>query len=770
MQHNNPGAPDEGSEQLPARSEARRTPLTIARSNQQLSLELRPGAEGEDAEEGINLFDYWRILVKRRWLVLSTTAMVLVIALVNTLLTTPIYRAVATIQIEPVSANSVQVGGVAANFDYNFASDFKQTQIDLIKSRTLAKRIVTQMGLVESGEMDRLWPGSVWQKLKAVVAPDPANDDSPAPVAKSTMDKKTADEKANAIAGLFRNGLSVDPVWNSELVSVSYDSPNPSFSQRAANAVAEAFIAQNLDRRVDTNSYAKNYLEDSLQSLKLKLEDSERKLVEFTSKEQIVSSGSVTGANLLEQDLGTMNTALAQARLDRIKAEARWKQSPSLSPEELQNTTLQPLIRNLQDSRSKLLVQYQDQLKLYKPDYPQMQQLKGQIDEIEKQIKTEQGNLRNSVRAEYEAALQQEQALQAQVEQLKTAVLDLQRRSIQYYTLKREVDTNRQLYDALLQRYKDIGIASGVDSNNISIVDRAERGSKILPNMSKNLTQGLLAGLMLGILLAFAFEYLDDTLKRPEDIEKLLGLPVLGAIPMLKPPMTPETAMADARSAFSEAYRSLRTALQFSTDRGVPRTLLITSATANEGKSTTALALGQYFAQLGKRVLIVDCDLRNPSLHRTLGVDNNQGLSNYLSGAGKPDLIRPTTIPGLSYLPTGPLPPNPAELLMGSKMMSVLTVAAEKFDLLILDGPPILGLADAPILSNLAQGTLLVVHAEQTRIAVVKSAIKRLHAARAHIVGGLLTHFQPEHSGQGYAYGGYDHYTYGTGRPLLTRK
>jgi capsular exopolysaccharide synthesis family protein len=269
-------------------------------------------------------------------------------------------------------------------------------------------------------------------------------------------------------------------------------------------------------------------------------------------------------------------------------------------------------------------------------------------------------------------------------------------------------------------------------------------------------------------LVALGFEYLDDTIKRPEEIEKLLGVPVLGAVPYLKPPMTPTKALEDVRSAFAESYRSLRTALQFSTDRGVPRSLLVTSATPSEGKSTTALVLGQYYAQLGKRVLIIDCDLRNPSLHRLLGVSNEQGLSNYLAGAIKPtDLIKPTSIPGLMYLPTGPLPPNPAELLMGSKMVSLLTVAVEKFDMLILDGPPIMGLADAPILANLAQGTLLVVQAGSTRIAVAKNSIKRLRAARAHVVGGLLTHFVPEHAGQGYQYGGYNYYSYGGHKPRL---
>ena len=301
------------------------------------------------------------------------------------------------------------------------------------------------------------------------------------------------------------------------------------------------------------------------------------------------------------------------------------------------------MIKTLREERGKMLAEYQNKLRLYKPEYPQMQQLKGQIDEMEKQIRAEESSIRGDFRAEYEAALQQERVLGAQLTGMRTEALDLQKRSIQYNIFKREVDTNRQLYDGLLQRYKEIGVAGGVGTNNISFVDRAEPGYKLLPDMRKNLTKALFAGLMLGVLLAFAFEYLDDTVKRPEDIEKLFGLAVLGAIPILKAPQTPTRALEDNRSAFSEAYRSLRTALQFSTDRGAPRTLLVTSATPSEGKSTTAWVLGQYYAQLGKRVLIVDCDLRNPSLHRIMNIENDKGLSNYLAGAEKPaDLIRPT--------------------------------------------------------------------------------------------------------------------------------
>jgi succinoglycan biosynthesis transport protein ExoP len=754
---NNPGDPDSRSMNLPAPSEERRvSALALARpSTQSLSTDLRVETDSGEHSDEIDLREYWRILVKRRWTVFATVAMVMVIALVGTLLTTPVYRAVATLQIERNAAQVVKVG-VVDDDSSDYGNDFQETQIGLLKSRALAERVVSQLGLVDGRQMDRLWPSSPWQKLARMFSGKPAGRTA-------KTDAKASGARLVSVTEAFEKGFSVEPIRNSQLVNINYDSPDPVFSQRAANAIAEGFIASNLERRFDSTSYAKSYLEDRLQELKLKLEDSERKLVDFAQKEQIVSSGDESGASLSQQNLGSLNEAYAKAKADRIAAESRWKQASTLRGSGLQNSAgADPMIATLQTSKGTLMLEYQEKLRLYKPDYPAMQELKAQIDEVNKQIAAEEATMRSGIRAEYQAALQQEQMLADQINSLKTEVLDLQSRSIQYNIYKREVDTNRQLYDGLLQRYKEIGVASGVSANNISIVDRAEPGFKFKPNMSLNMALATLMGLLLGVLLALAFEYLDDTFKRPEDIEKLLGVPVLGAVPALKAPQTTRTAMEDQRSAFAESYRSLRTALQFSTDRGAPRSLLVTSAMPSEGKSTTALVLGQFYAQLGKRVLIVDCDLRNPSLHRSLGVDNSEGLSNYLAGALKPsDLIRPTAMEGLMYLPSGPLPPNPAELLMGSKMLSLITVASEKFDLLILDGPPVMGLADAPILSNLAQGTLLVIQAGSTRVAVVKNALKRLNAARGHVVGGLLTRFEAQQAG-GYGYGGYDYYSYGT--------
>ncbi|MBL0229038.1 GNVR domain-containing protein [Thermomonas sp.] len=429
---------------------------------------------------------------------------------------------------------------------------------------------------------------------------------------------------------VVRGGLSVEPVRDSRLVKINYDSTVPGFSVRVANAVAEGFIASGLERKFGATSYAKTYLEDQLKLTKAKLEESERKLVSFAQQEGLVSTGE-NGQSLATQNLTQLNAALANAQDQRIRAQARWRQASSgaMPADMIGNSNIRPL----QQQRAQLQGQYQLKLQTFKPDYPDMQQLKGQIDELDRQIAAENGSVRASVRAEYNAAATQERMLIGQISSLRSQALDVDGRSIQYNILKRETDTNRQIYDSLLQRFKEVGVAGGVRANNISIIDRAQTAWRIKPDPLTNIFLGILLGLLLGVLVALLQEFLDDTLKTPLDVEQKLKLAVLGVIPKLGQKESVAVAIRDPRSTFAEAYRSVRTALQFSTDHGVPKTLLVTSSGPGEGKSTTALALARNFAQLGKRVLLIEADLRNPSLHRTLGLQGHGiGLSNLLAG------------------------------------------------------------------------------------------------------------------------------------------
>jgi len=703
-----------------------------------------------DDRDEIDLVVYWHLLVRRRWLILGILGVVAAASLLITLMATPIYRATAVMQIEKEEQNVVQVGAVGAQ---GYDPDFLQTQYQLLQSRALAERVADDLEL-DAAALERLEKPSWIERLKGLVRPIP----------KATIVTREADSRAalDAATQAVRAGLVIEPVRRSRLVRIHYDSPAPALSARVANGIAEGFIASGLERRLGASSYAKRYLEDQLKTIKSRLENSERQLVAFAQKENLVSS--VQGQSLAGQNLSELNSALATAQEQRIRAQARWAQAQNARGAALPADMLaNSIIRTLQQQRAVLQGTYQEKLRVYKPGYPEMLQLKGQLDDLDMQIGRELSNIRASVKAEYDAAASQERLLQGQLDTLRTQALDVDDRSIEYNILKREVDTNRQLYDGLLQRFKEVGVAGDVRSNNISVVDRAEIPTgRFKPSLAFNLSAGVLLGLLLGVIVAFLLEFLDDTLQTPEDVEQRLKLAVLGIIPKLVK-QSPVEAARELRSPFSESYRSVRTALQFSTDHGVPRVLLITSSGQGEGKSTAALTLARNFAQIGKRVLLIEGDLRNPSLQKTMGLTAEVGLSNILAGSHvMTDAVRTTDDERLMVIFAGPLAPNPAELLSGPKLVSLLAIAAEQYDQVIIDAPPVMGIADAPILANAVDGTMMLVQSRKTRIATAQAAMKRLHAARAHVVGSLLTQYDAKAAGYGYSYEGY--YSYGEQR------
>jgi succinoglycan biosynthesis transport protein ExoP len=361
-------------------------------------------------------------------------------------------------------------------------------------------------------------------------------------------------------------------------------------------------------------------------------------------------------------------------------------------------------------------------------------------------------DIQNSLKVNYDVALNQERSFQTQVAKLQGVTLDMGQRGIQYGILQREADTNRTLYDGLLQRYKEIGVAGGISTNNISIIDRADtpqRPSKPKPLL--NLAAAALAGLGLGILLALVCELLDESIAAPEDLETKLGIPTLGSVPKLPKGEMPLAALEDPRSAFSEAYYSVRTALQFSTINGAPSSLVVTSSRPSEGKSTTALAIARNFARVTPRVLLVDGDMRNPSLHRLVSVDNSKGLSNVLTGHLRiQDAVAQTDTPSLHFIPCGPLPPNPAELLAGDRLKRFLDEALQLYDMVVIDGPPVLGLADAPTLAAAVAGTIFVIESRGTRRGLARTAIQRLRVGNARLLGGVLTKFDAKRASYGY--------------------
>ncbi len=741
----------------------------VVRGGRQLATS-NPAAFASDDDEGggLNLAIYWHIIVKHRLVIAGAVMGALIIGVILTLMTTPIYRATATIQIDREVARVVDIQGTEPPSGRDV--DFYQTQIALLQSRSLAERVVQRENLASDPAFMAQTSGSSFAALGRLLGRQRA---APTMVG-------TPEARARVATGKLVNGISVAPVNRSSIVDISYESSDPEVAQRVVNAIAENFIGANLDRRFEGAGYARNFLEEKLASVKAQLEKSERELVAYAQSEGIVNvtttttplggSAETAGNSLVASDLVAMNSALTAAKGNRIAAEQRWNQARTSGmslPQIMSNETVQ----GLRSQQAGLKAQYQEKLQTFKPDFPAMIALKAQIDTIEGQIAAEAASVRQSVQAEYQLALRQEQELAGQVASLKGGVMDLRGRSIQYNILQREVDTNRSLYDGLLQRYKDIGVAGGIGANNISIVDRAQMPrAPYKPNLMNNLAVALGLGLVFGIAVAFGLETLDETIKLPEDIEAKLNLPLMGAIPLLEKGASVEEAMADARSPLSEAYYSVRTALQFSTNDGVPRSLLVTSARPSEGKSTTATSLAQNFAKLGMKVLLVDVDLRNPSLHRVLRADSSAGISNYLTGAATmAELVQTTDQPNLSFIPCGPLPPNPAELLAGATIRAMIAEAEANFDLLVIDGPPVMGLADAPLLASAVAGTVLVIEAGQTRRGLAKAAIRRLALGNARILGGILSKFNVRTAGYGYGYGyGHDYaYSYDYGHKRI---
>ncbi|WP_407166032.1 GumC family protein [Bradyrhizobium sp. ORS 111] len=715
----------------------------------------RPGQEGS-----FDIHEYLWLLFKHRWLILSVAGIFLTAGLVWTLLTTPIYRASASLKIDRdvprvVNAQDVQQGNAANDVE------FYQTQYELLKSRSLAERVARSIDLSDDKAFLSAHAPSPWVKLRALIfGGEPAEENS------------TMSERQAAAAATVQANLIIQPVRSSSVVQISFDSPSAAVAARVVNAVQDSFIAENLERRLQATSYAKTFLEERIQELKVKLEDSEKELVAYADKQDIVdlstSAKSAGTQGLVAGNLAAANDALTKATGDRVRSELLWRQAETSDglalPQILDNKSIQ----EIRSKRAELQAEYQQKLKSFKPAFPAMVQLKARINELDRQVKTEVNLTKDSLKSQYEAAVKQEKVSMRKVADLKSDFVDLRNRDIQYNILKREVDTNRTLYDGLLQRYKEIGVAGGVGTNNISVVDVAEvPGAPYSPNLRANLLRALLLGLLCGGFAAFGREQLDDSFRSVEDVEENLGLPLLGIVPRSDDLGDPKNLMDAPRSAIAEAYRSLRTALQFSTASGIPKTLLVTSASASEGKSTTAYLLARNFAALGMRVLLIDCDLRKPSLNTLIGCEASAGLSNCLAGSTKPpEVFRATNFQNLTLLPSGPLPPNPAELLAGPKMLSLLTIASEKFDLVIVDGPPVAGLADAPILGSVAAGTLLLIEAGRTRRKAAKAAVKRLKFAQAQMVGAVLNKLNSDKAAYfyGYGYGAMDPYVNGIGK------
>ena len=715
-----------------------------------------------EEEREVNLRDYWRVVQKRKWTVIAFFLIVVITTAVTTFTMRPIYRGTATIQI---NKENPQVLDFKEIFAVNMADrDYYQTQYKILESRKLARQVIHLQKLSEHPEFlpppetpFRKWKSKIMASVSGLLT--------------SSSKDPSGDGRESRFINGFLKRLTIEPIRNTRLVKIHFDSHYPQLSTRVSNTLAKTYIYQNLETRVTATEQAKEWLNKQLEVLKAKVERADEDLQAFASKHDIISLEEKE--NVTMQRLTELNEALTTAESDRMAKEALYRQAKERNFDSLPLILENELIQDLKQTYIQLDAEYMRRLKTFKPEYPEMVRLENQMATIRKRADAEVRLVVAGMKNDYESSLRRESLLRTAFEQQKAKAMDMKQKAIQYNILKREADTNRELHNTLLQRMKEAGVSAGITAGNIQIVDQAELPtSPFKPNKRLNLLLAVVVGLFLGIGLAFFFEYLDNTIKTPEDVEQLIRLPSFGMIPEISYERRKRledrvlypvelVTHGHPKSILSEAYRNVRTSILLSFSEQPPKRIVISSANPAEGKTTTVINTAIALSQTGARVLIVDADLRKPRLHEVLGKGNGVGLSSFLSGnADLQSVVRKSQVPNLYYIPSGPIPPNPSELLGSNLFKVMMQVLGGKFDHIVLDSPPVLGFADSIIVSASADGVILVVLGGRTPRETLQRAKEVLGQVNARILGVVINRVDIGKSEYGYYYYRY-HYYYG---------
>jgi capsular exopolysaccharide synthesis family protein len=746
-----------------------------AQGNQALSL-LRPGAQPKPVqsevvevspEEVPHLLDYWHVIAKRHWVVLACLLIVFTTVGIGTLKQKPVYEGRVLIEVDPEQPNVLNFKEVLQVNTLDIDS-YRETQFRVLQSRTLADRVVQDLQLYRNPEFYRK------QILFGLIEADPekipsSSDNSP-PDLSSDVYRSSVKH--------FQDMVGVSPVRRSNLVEVAFYARSPELAARVANQLAQAYIEQNFQVKWDETMKASEFLSSQLVGLKAKLEKSEDMLQAYAQAHSILFVEEKK--NLVNERLEQLQAEYTKAQADRFQKESLYSLVQTGKVQDLPSILANKMIQDLEVRLAELELGYAELTAVVKPDYPKAVQHKKQIDAVEASLEKQKKALAQNIVDDYRSAVAREKYLAQAVETQKKEVNEIAERSIQYNILKREVETNKQLYEGLLQRMKEAQVSAGLKASNIRVVDAAQVPKfPVKPRVVLNLTLGLILGAGLGIGLAFFQEYLDNSLKTPDEVESLLRLPSLGVIPTFPSLGSGKAAGAElvARNphaaqglapavqttpASLEAFRSLRTSILLSASP-VPKLILITSAFPGEGKTSTTINLGATLASLGSKVLILDCDMRRPACHRSTGVENKPGFVQCLTGhVHLSEAILP--VPGvanLSVIPCGPIPPNPAEILSSPTAGELFQRLRNQFEYVLVDSPPLLSVADSRILSTLTDAVVLVVRAYETSYEVVRRARALLYGAGARILGVALNNVDLRRDGYGYDY--YRRYGYGYG-------
>lgn len=710
----------------------------------------------------LHLRDIFRVLKKRRNVLVGFFITFFSLVLLYTFASTPLYEGSTKIMIEKAEGDNLTGGYVSRRTD----PEFYGTQFQLIKSRPVARRVVKTLGLDKnpgafygkhSGRNSSL--GVILSKTKSFLTS----------IRNLFTSRESRQEQeigqisdAEKIAKAISEEIEVRPVLESRIININFFSPNPELAALIANTTAKAYIEEILEMKLDSTRRRLEWMTQKAEGEAIKLQESEQALQDYMKANKLVTIEN--RMTVTPERLSEINIQLLRAESRRKELQALYSKVRSVGRNFQSAQTISAVASDpaLQALRAQIVETEKALMELgnkYGPKHPLMVKTRGDLHVLQRKRNQEIERIVESIKNEYELALSNERSLRQKLENSKTEALVLNEKFIQYGHLKRVIDTNRTLYDALLLKLKEQSITEETQPVNLWLVEKASVPLKpTKPLVAANLLLGMLVGVLGGVALAFFMEYLDNTIKDPEDVEAVLGVPVIGVIQRKRSTDDLENMVVkEPQSPLAENFRGIRTAIQLSFPDNPPRKILLTSSAMGEGKTTIAANLALSTAQSNHRVLLIEGDLRRPRFHKIFKLSNVKGLSNYLAGDVDTPIMQKGPLPHMAIIPAGPIPPNPAELLISKRMQTLLETASRDFDFIICDAPPLLPVADARILGRLFDGVILISKSGQTTFDMAERTLKMLQDIGARILGMVINRHDVAKSGY-YHQSSYDYY------------
>src|SRR3989339_52350 len=720
-------------------------------------------------EKEIHLRDYLRIIIKRKGSILTFFVLTMLIVIIATFTATPLYLAGTKVMIERNTAGSLTTSSTYSPYD----PEFIETQNQLIMSTAVVDKAVGNLNpdkiydaFLKKTEDQKSyiqamagWIKDQYVSVKKILGIETLFSGSDDAV-KKTISEDIPPTKAQILADMIKGGISVTPVENSRILQIGYISDNPALAMKVADAVAQAFIDVLVDMQMEVSGYSINWMSQKAEIQRKKLEESEQELQEYKKQQDIVTIEDKE--TVLPERLADLSKNMTVSETKRKELLAVYNQVKNVRKEQLE--TIPAVVANvsLESINQKIIAADQkvsELSKKYGPKHPKMITAKNELEGLKNKKYSELQKVVETIKNEYLLAEENERSLKGLVDQTRFEAERFGDKSIQLGMLQRKVDTNRFLYDALVKKMKERDLTERNQAVNVWIIEKAELPKiPAKPNKKRNILLGIVLGLFGGIGLAFFFEYLDNTVKTPEDIEEKLNLPVISTIDLIKDKhqTVVQPVMRDTSSLIAESFKGMRTSVLLSSADNPPKILLVSSFTPGEGKSSVSASLAMSLAHAGKKILLIDADMRRPVQHKNFNIENSSGLSSFLAGVtAENEIKKENPIENLYLITSGPIPPNPSELLSSKKLKDLLSDIASDYDMIIIDTPPLASVTDPVILSKHVDGVILVTWAGKTTYEMLGKGLKQLREVNAPLTGLVLNRFNAKKSGYYYNYGDY---------------